>query len=132
MIFSILKLRNSCMAIIIVVFGRLFQESSNSHTHNTRNSVQTNYETCGQRSIMFYGLKIWNEISLSIKMFSDKTFNKQFKLFVFFIIINNIYYSLTSSSFFIIRLYYLQINVKSPRTIYMKEHSKLLVALYVP
>ena len=72
-----------------VCFSSFFQESGNNHTHYTRNSVQINYDTIqcrtvrGERSIRFYGPKIWNEIPLSIKTVSDKTFKKQYKLFVF-------------------------------------------------
>ena len=71
-----------------VCFSSFFQESGNNHSQYTRSSAQLNYETIlcrtarGQRSIRFYGPKIWNDIPLSIKSGSGNSFKKQYKSFV--------------------------------------------------
>ena len=71
-----------------ICFASFFQESGRNHAYNTRSSAQMNYDTIlcktarSQRSIRFYGPKIWNEIPISIKTDSKYTFKKQYKSFV--------------------------------------------------
>ena len=54
-------------------FANFFRERSIDHSHFTRSSTNIMYETTfyrtarGQRSIRFYGPKIWNEIPASKK-----------------------------------------------------------------
>ena len=74
--------------ILPVCFSSFFQESGTNHSHYTRSLAHMNYDTIlcrtsrGQRSIRFYGPKLWNDIPLSIKMRSKNYFNKQYKSFV--------------------------------------------------
>ena len=66
-------------------FLSIFQENSENHTHYTRASEDIIYNTIlcrtvrGQRSILFNGPKIWNDIPLSIKKASKNKFKKQYK-----------------------------------------------------
>ena len=70
-------------------FRSFFQESGINHDHNTRSSNSLSYDTIfcrtlrGQRSIRFYGPKIWNEIPLTTKSAAKKSFKKLYKSLVF-------------------------------------------------
>ena len=69
-------------------FADFFQERSETHSYNTRSSSQRNYSlvacrsTQGQRSIRFYGPKIWNSIPTSSRDLSKYKFKKYYKDFV--------------------------------------------------
>ena len=66
-------------------FSSIFHESGENHTYNLRSSDNIVYDTLrcrtarGQRSIRFYGPKVWNDIPLSTKTASKIVFKKQYK-----------------------------------------------------
>ena len=70
------------------IFSSFFNESGANHSHNTRSSVNINYDipfcrtSRGQRSILFYGPKVWNGIPISIKTVSKLAFKKEYKVFI--------------------------------------------------
>ena len=70
-------------------FSIYFQERSQSHNYNTRSSSNRNYSTLiwrtsrDQRSIKFYGPKIWNQTPLHIKLESKIKFKKIVQRFNF-------------------------------------------------
>ena len=71
--------------LLPVCFSSFFVEIGNFHTYNTRSTSLRNYNsmafksTRGQRSIQYYGPKIWNEIPLSMKSISKNNFKKKYK-----------------------------------------------------
>ena len=70
-------------------FTSFFRESGTNHNHHTRSVANISYEPVlcrtarGQRSIRFYGPKIWNDISLSIKQASKIKFKREYKSVIF-------------------------------------------------
>ena len=62
-----------------------FFDGTSSHNYNTRSRQRQNYQTVscrttrGQRSIKFYGPKIWNQIPTSSRNTSKYSFKKQYK-----------------------------------------------------
>ena len=67
-------------------FNNFFHEVNTSHTYNTRAARNRNYTTIscrtsrGQRSIRFYGPKIWNNIPLPHRNLSKLKFKKECKI----------------------------------------------------
>ena len=70
-------------------FSSFFHEISESHNHYTRASSVRNYITPyfrssrGQRSIQYYGPKIWNEIPTDVKSAPLHKFKKLYKSLIF-------------------------------------------------
>ena len=71
-----------------VCFSAFFLETGDSHRYYTRSSSRRNYNLMGfrsmrgQRSIQYYGPKIWNDIPLSMKSMSKAGFKKKYKNFI--------------------------------------------------
>ena len=74
--------------VLPTCFDDFFHERSNTHSYNTRSASRKNYSlvACrssqGQRSIRFYGPKIWNSIPTSSRDLSKHRFKKYYKDFV--------------------------------------------------
>ena len=70
-------------------FSDFFQEIASVHQYNTRASSNRNYNTIscrssrGQKSIKYYGPKIWNDIPNSCRDLPKIAFKKQFKNIIF-------------------------------------------------
>ena len=68
-------------------FLEYFKENYTIHSHNTRQiknlHVDRTNTTLGQRSVKFKGVKLWNDIPSSIKLFRNKyTFKRKLKLYL--------------------------------------------------
>ena len=76
-------------ASLTVFFSDFFQEIGSVHQYNTRASNNRNYNTIscrssrGQKSIKYYGPKIWNDIPNSCRDLPKIAFKKQFKNIIF-------------------------------------------------
>ena len=78
--------RNHCLPDC---FSSFFHERRTHPSHNLRSSNNFMYDIIrcrtarGQRSIRYQGLKIWNEIPISIRKASKFLFKKQYKVHLF-------------------------------------------------
>ena len=70
-------------------FNSFFRESGSNHNHYTRSVANISYDPLqcrtsrGQRSIRFYGPKVWNDIPLLVKQTSKIEFKRGFKSTIF-------------------------------------------------
>ena len=74
--------------LLPICFMTYFQEMGETHSYNTRSVNNRNYSSLicrtsrGQRSIKFYGPKIWNQTPVHMKNESKTKFKKLYKEFI--------------------------------------------------